>query len=101
MKAFVPASFLSRLWPCRIEKEHSEDLQMIYGTVNVLMLILGLFTRRKSFLLGVLGLGYYQAFRVLDVLSRSRHYARGILLFDDLCVLAKCVDPLSNRPEVW
>ncbi len=74
-------------------------LEMIYAGLCGVMVVLALLTRRAPFLLGLLGLAWYQGYRAVDVFSRSRHYARSLLAFDDLCVLARCVDPMRSRPE--
>lgn len=41
----------------------------------------------------------YQGYRAVDMLSQWRHYAKTVMLFDDLCVLARCVDPFKSRPD--
>jgi len=85
----------------RLDKGHSEFLEMSYGVVNALMIVLALLTKRKALLAGVFGLGWYQGYRAVDVFSRSPHYAKSLLLFDHLCVLVQCVDPLKSRPAAW
>jgi hypothetical protein len=82
-----------------LEKGHSESLELLYGLVNALLVVLALLSRRPSLLVGLLGLGWYQGYRAVDVFARSDHYAPSLRLFDDLCVLARCVDPLKSRPE--
>ena len=83
----------------RLGKGHSESLELLYGLVNAFLLVLALLTRRPSLLVGLFGLGWYQGYRAVDVFSRSEHYASSLQLFDDLCVLARCVHPYKSRPE--
>lgn len=85
----------------RVDKEHSDALEMMYGASCAVLVLLALLLRRRSLLVGALGIAWYHGWRVVDVWSRSKHYARSLLLFDDACVLLRCVDPLKSRPDAW
>lgn len=72
---------------------------MIYGSVNCLLIVIALVSKRRVLLVGLFGLGWYQGYRVVDVFNRSKHYAKSLLLYDDFCVLIRCVDPMKSRPD--
>ncbi len=42
----------------RIDKDHSESLRFAYSTLNGLMILMAFMVRRKSFLLGLIGLAW-------------------------------------------
>jgi len=85
----------------RLDKSHSQELEIIYGIFNCFLIVLSLLTKRKALLVGLFGLAWYQGYRAVDVFNRSKHYAQSLLLYDDFCVLIHCVDPLKNRPDHW
>lgn len=80
----------------RLDKKDPTS-ENLYLLVNATMVLLALLVRKTVMLLGVLGLGWYQGHRAVDVFSRSRLYAKALLAYDDTCVLIRCVNPMTCR----